>query len=239
MDEIPSHEILIIFRAGQCGNYIASNISRFILKEDTKAFKLETNEYIHIKGFQNFAKTHGNYHIITNVEPQHFNTLMKSKFDATDGSGLHQEYNIKKYRLMLQKIDAYKKVVVITNTWNETWTNILGGIKREISDRPDQLENRLTLFRKQWYNIDQDVNMHGEPTAKNYVFLSKQLKKKGMNVFDIDFKDLLIDKNVKTYSELCKFFGKTYVPIGYNELTLYVDKNIELMQKHGFFIQNV
>jgi hypothetical protein len=221
---------LIIYKSGQCGNYIASNISRFILEEETTYFKNEFNEYLHLKGYQiSFDANDGNQTDSTSVIPSHFNTLMKTHESA---DGMNPGYNIQNYRLMLNKIKRrYDKVVVINNNWNMSWSNTLGAVKKDMVLNNHLSSEKLLLDQYDTVSGIDELNV-----AKHYAFLSRTLKNLGMDVFDVDFKELLIDKNIELYNEMCSFFNKQHSLIGYNNLANYVDKNIELMETHGFII---
>jgi len=211
---------IVIFKGGQCGNYVASNIARFIIKDGSTAFRTERNEYIHIvKNITDSDNSVGNTIETTHIKPRHFNSLM------------NHEYTLQNYKSMLEHLKQYKSIVIINNTWNMAVSEALAVIKNKPhSFIPDAV-------------IDSIANSHREEVHRNththYLHLYNKLKRNGYNVFYIDFKELLIDKNIGSYKDLCNFYNKKYAVEGYNDLVSFVDENTMLLHSYGIDMNRI
>ena len=178
--------ITILFRGGQCGNYLGINVGKYITNRITEEIPHDPilNEYFTSK--LNISKY--------NITCSHINLL--DNFS----------------------IEPFSKIIIINNNWNICYTETLGGIKN----------NKLGNFQYNSKKIVQFQNL-----VKQYNKLSEEFKQKEYDVFDLEFKDLFIDKDRNKYIEICNWLGAEYSNEGYLHLCQYVDKNTALMEKYN------
>lgn len=201
--------IMILYHSGQCGNYLASNISRFILDEKTHANKQDNNEYVHLASTNTVWST--------NIIPSHLDT------DKT-----HKE--IAKHIIEVQKT---KKLIIINNHWNIAYTEVLGNIKRLIQLNDIQM---LTDNNEEWISwVKTPAIKDRSHIATLYDKFTEFIKQQNIKVFELEFESLFIDKddNRNKYIELCDFLNEDYSNEGYNHLSEYIDKNTALMEKYN------
>ena len=183
--------ITILFRGGQCGNYLGINVGKYI-----------TNR-------------------ITNEE---------IPYDPVSNEYFTSKFNISKYNITCShinlldnfSIEPFSKIIIINNNWNICYTETLGGIKFSIKN------NKLGNFHYNSKTIEEFQNL-----VKQYNESSKEFKQKEYDVFDLEFKDLFIDKNKNKYIGLCNWLDAEYSNAGYLHLCQYVDKNTALMEKYA------
>tara|TARA_B110001454_G_scaffold88628_2_gene84798 strand:+ start:4882 stop:5460 length:579 start_codon:yes stop_codon:yes gene_type:complete len=113
------------------------------------------------------------------------------------------------------------KVIVIHNNWDMAYTEALGSIKTDYKNRQD---GHIPI------KYDEESTIEYKKLQIEYKEASEELKQKGYDVFDVEFKDLFIDKNETEYLKLCTWLGHEYSLEGYLHLSEYVDKNIALME---------
>jgi hypothetical protein len=205
---------IVIYKGGQCGNYVSSNIARFILKDGSTEFRTERNEYIHIlKNVAGSDNSVGNTIKTTHVRPRHFISLM------------NHEITVQSYKSMLEHLKQYKSIVIINNIWNIGYSDTLGLIK----NKPDDFILDAAIDQI----LNASIDEHYINIRRHYLHLYNKLKRNGYNVFYIDFKDLLVDKSIETYKDLCNFYNTEYSVEGYNDLVRYVNNNTELLKSYG------
>ena len=202
--------IMILYHSGQCGNYLASNISKFILDEKATMTKKDNNEYIHLS--KNTVWT-------TNVIPSHLSTFTNIT---------HEE--IAKHIIEVQKT---KKLIIINNHWNIAYTEVLGNIKRLIQQNDIQM---LTDNNEEWISwVKNPLIKDRSHIATLYDKFTKFIKQQDIEVFELEYELLFIDKddNRNKYIELCDFLNEDYSNEGYNHLSKYIDANATLMEKYN------
>ena len=202
--------IMILYHSGQCGNYLASNISKFILDEKATMTKKDNNEYIHLS--KNTVWT-------TNVIPSHLSTFTNIT---------HEE--IAKHIIEVQKT---KKLIIINNHWNIAYTEVLGNIKRLIQQNDIQM---LTDNNEEWISwVKNPLIKDRSHIATLYDKFTKFIKQQDIEVFELEYELLFIDKddNRNKYIELCDFLNEDYSNEGYNHLSKYIDANTTLMEKYN------
>jgi hypothetical protein len=201
--------IMVLYHSGQCGNYLASNISKFILDEQTQVNKKDNNEYVHLASTNTVWST--------NIIPSHLDT------DKT-----HKE--IAKHIIEVQKT---KKLIIINNHWNIAYTEVLGNIKRLIQLNDIQM---LTDNNEEWISwVKTPAIKDRSYIATLYDKFTEFIKQQNIKVFELEFESLFIDKddNRNKYIELCDFLNADYSNEGYNHLIKYMDKNTALMEKYN------
>jgi hypothetical protein len=203
--------IMILYHSGQCGNYLASNISKFILDEKATMTKKDNNEYIHLSNVNTVWTT--------NVIPSHLSTFTNIT---------HEE--IAKHIIEVQKT---KKLIIINNHWNIAYTEVLGNIKRLIQQNDIQM---LTDNNEEWISwVKNPLIKDRSHIATLYDKFTKFIKQQDIEVFELEYELLFIDKddNRNKYIELCDFLNEDYSNEGYNHLSKYIDANTTLMEKYN------
>ena len=221
--------ITILFRGGQCGNYLGHNIGKYITKrfgDHPGIFDPVSNEYF----------THEMDFGVYKINCSHLNLLdykhIKDSFFPTTKIKdiVMKQYGSPGPRTPVPK-DA--KVIVIHNNWNIAYTEVLGGIKTQL------LENNLDDSFVGWDFSNpiakEEKKQWEELYIVPYARMSANFKAKGYDVFDLEFKDLFIDEddNRNKYIELCDFLNEDYSNEGYNHLVEYTDKNTALLEKYN------
>lgn len=223
--------ITIIFRGGQCGNYLGYNIGKYITKrfESLSTIVNPVNNEYFTSEIDIFK-----YKIVCS----HLNLLdnkhiKDSFFPTTQIKDTVMQQNGFLSTKTLVNSDA--KVIVIHNNSNIEYTEVLCGIKKQL------LENKSdNIFIGYDFNSSiakERKKKWEELYIETYARMSSNFKAEGYDVFNLEYRDLFIDEddNRNKYIELCDFLNEDYSNEGYNHLVEYTNKNIALMEKHCLF----
>lgn len=210
-NEIIKH-IYVIFRGGLSGNYLGYNIGTYITKRfvgTPEMVNQSTNEYL-------MGPVDWKYR----VNCTHMNLLDRKHIKDTffDTKKVKEELDIHRTYETYIEVEKDSQVIIIHNNWNISYTQIIAEIKQatplsdwmsDTDERKKDLQDTFTI---------------------PYARMSANFKEEGYDVFDLEYKDIFIDKDRNKYIELCTWLGEDYSNEGYLHLAEYVDLNTALMK---------
>jgi hypothetical protein len=205
-------QIYVIFLGGLSGNYLGYNIGTYITKRFTGTPEMVnqiTNEYYMGPGDESnkINCTHINLLDRKHIRDMFFDTnKVKKKLRMNETFG---DIKVKK--------DS--KIIIIHNNWNIAYTQAVSAVKHGYA--PDN----------EWCpETDQEKKELQETYSVPYARMSANFKEEGYDVFDLEFKDLFIDKDKNKYIEICNYLGEDYSNEGYLHLSEYIELYTTLMK---------
>jgi len=212
-------QIYVIFLGGLSGNYLGYNIGTYITKRFTGTPEMVnqlTNEYLM-----------GPVDQSNKINCTHMNLLDSKHIRNTFFDTKKVKKKLRMYATLNHNIEVEKdsKIIIIHNNWNIAYTQEIGCIKHGYASDQEWLPE-----------TDQEKKELQDTYSVPYARMSANFKEEGYDVFDLEYKDLFIDKDKNKYTEICNYLGEDYSNEGYLHLNEYVELNTILMK--GYSIQH-
>ena len=205
-------QIYVIFLGGLSGNYLGYNIGTYITKRFTGTPEMVnqiTNEYYM-----------GPVDESNKINCTHINLLDRKHIRETFFDTKRIKKKLRMYETFGDiKVEKDSKIIIIHNNWNIAYTQAVGMVKHGY-DPADE-----------WCpETDQEKKELQETYSVPYARMSANFKEEGYDVFDLEYKDLFIDKDKNKYIEICNYLGEDYSNEGYLHLSEYIELNTTLMK---------
>lgn len=214
-EPLPPANTIVLFNGGAGGNFLATMIIEYVfgLKylNKGKTTSNDRNEYFNSN--PNF------------VVERHLNLFFKVETGDKFGE---EKFSLSRYREILRTYKHTKFIMIQSEEY--IWlTKLLMDAKANTSPNFEIFEKRMRYTQPKnvwWYKDFRRINRH-------YNFFLKQLKRHGIQVLAVTYKELFLDINKKTIKDIIEFCvsvsdNKTEETL-YNKFINYKQKNENLL----------
>ena len=222
-DLLTTHN-MVLFQGGLGGNFVSYLISihSLNLPLGNPSVGLAYNEYSMAIACNNADDPYCNsYQDKSYMLERHLNLFFQKKhWIETDDGDYKSKYAVSRYHEVLKEYkDTHIIVITIDPTDSDliVWLSMLMNVKTFYNDEP----NGRTSISLKNFNAQQQVFVD---SVLHYKWFISRAKKKNINVLEVDYRKLFIDRDEKVISELFNFPKHTIESVELKDICNTIEK---------------